>query len=129
MGSPPTVERQPSKSGPHRTLLRVTPEGTAAVARWLSEPVERVRDARSLLLLKLLFLHRYELSTGGLLRGQRSRLHDQYEALVAARDPTEGFDRSLVQWRLPNTMAVLAYRRPARRLLAGCGTVGTGAAW
>jgi DNA-binding PadR family transcriptional regulator len=48
----------PSDSGPRRTILEATTSGIAALNDWLQEPVERVRDARSLLMLKLLFLTR-----------------------------------------------------------------------
>src|ERR1044072_2789469 len=47
-----------SPSGPQRTILQATPNGKRAVTRWLKTPVEHVRDARSLLMLKLLFLAR-----------------------------------------------------------------------
>src|ERR1700761_6581468 len=47
-----------STTGPPRTLLETTPGGTRAFAEWLREPVEHLRDARSELMLKLLFLDR-----------------------------------------------------------------------
>ena len=49
-----------SSSGPQRTVLHATPPGKRAVTGWLHEPVAHVRDARSLLMLKLLFLTRRE---------------------------------------------------------------------
>ena len=48
----------PSRSGPRRTVVAATEAGRAAVDAWLVEPVGHVRDARSLLMLKLLFLNR-----------------------------------------------------------------------
>ena len=53
-----TAGTQPSEAGPPRTLVRTTAEGAQRVAAWLREPVEHVRDARSALMLKLLFLDR-----------------------------------------------------------------------
>jgi PadR family transcriptional regulator AphA len=44
--------------GPERTIMNVTPLGRPAVAHWLEQPVAHVRDARSLLMLKLVFLKR-----------------------------------------------------------------------
>src|SRR5215475_1373104 len=44
--------------GPNRTVFRSTPAGGVSLARWLEEPVERVRDVRSLLLLKLVLIDR-----------------------------------------------------------------------
>jgi PadR family transcriptional regulator AphA len=61
-----------SRSGPDRTVLRITPSGRRAVATWLITPVEHVRDARSLLLLKLLFLDRRHADREPLLRAQRA---------------------------------------------------------
>ena len=69
----------PSQTGPQRTILEVTPEGVLAVAEWLSQPVSHVRDARSLLMLKLLFLSRREADLAPLLTAQRAqfRLGDE----------------------------------------------------
>ena len=53
-----TAGTEASTAGPQRTLVDVTEEGRRRVAEWLVEPVEHVRDARSELLLKLLFLDR-----------------------------------------------------------------------
>jgi hypothetical protein len=39
-------------------LVEATAAGRRALTGWLAEPVEHVRDARSLLMLKLLFLAR-----------------------------------------------------------------------
>src|SRR5215208_7092664 len=49
---------EPSERGPSRTIFRATAAGCSAVERWLAEPVERVREIRSLLLLKLVFAER-----------------------------------------------------------------------
>src|ERR1700742_2864778 len=38
---------EPSTTGPPRTLLETTAEGSRMVAEWLREPVEHLRDARS----------------------------------------------------------------------------------
>src|SRR5690349_3247687 len=52
------VRTLPSSTGPQRTILEATPAGKRALKKWLSQPVEHVRDVRSLLMLKLLFLTR-----------------------------------------------------------------------
>src|SRR5262249_11386034 len=55
------IEETPGTSaarGPRRTVLRPTRRGRALVRRWRIEPVEHVRDARWLLLMKLLFCER-----------------------------------------------------------------------
>jgi hypothetical protein len=53
--------------------VEVTAAGARRVAAWLDEPVARVRDARSELMLKLLFLDRRGVDPGRLLDAQRER--------------------------------------------------------
>ena len=74
----------PSQSGPQRTILEVTPAGTQAVTGWLAEPVSHVRDARSLLMLKLLFLARSGADPAPLLTAQREQFSAHAERLAAA---------------------------------------------
>ena len=59
--------------GPPRTLVQTTAEG-AQRSRWLATPVEHVRDARSALMLKLLFLDRRDKDPAELLAAQREKL-------------------------------------------------------
>ena len=49
------AERSTERSdrGPVRTIVAITPAGGRALRRWLEEPVDHVRDVRSMLLLKL----------------------------------------------------------------------------
>jgi len=99
----------PSQSGPQRTILEVTPAGTRALAAWLKQPVSHVRDARSLLMLKLLFLSRQGADTEPLLTAQRVQFSRQAEQLSTAVDEAEGFDRALLLWRLHNTTAAVRF--------------------
>jgi DNA-binding PadR family transcriptional regulator len=110
-----------SSKGPRRTVLEVTPRGRRAVTRWLGQPVSHVRDARSLLMLKLLFLSRREADAAPLLKAQRERFAALAERLGGAAERTEGFDRALILWRLENTTAALRFvasmlEEPARPL-------------
>ena len=73
------VDTVPSRSGPRRTIFATTPSGKRMLAKWLREPVTHVRDARSLLMLKLLFLARRDADPRRLLVAQR----DQFSSLVA----------------------------------------------
>lgn len=50
--------------GPRRTVVATTRRGKRFVAEWLEQPVEHVREARSQLLLKLLFLDRVLVQRG-----------------------------------------------------------------
>jgi DNA-binding PadR family transcriptional regulator len=62
------------QGGPARTLLTATPAGRAAAQAWLSTPVERPRDVRSELMLKLALLERAGSDSGALVRAQIDRL-------------------------------------------------------
>jgi PadR family transcriptional regulator AphA len=99
----------PSRSGPQRTVLEATPEGKRALTRWLRQPVKHVRDARSLLMLKLLFLTRREADLEPLLTKQREHFAKLAERLAAAADEAEGFDRALLLWRLESTTAAVRF--------------------
>jgi DNA-binding PadR family transcriptional regulator len=99
----------PSRSGPRRTVLEATPAGKRAVKRWLREPVAHVRDARSLLMLKLLFLARREEDLQELLEAQRERFAWLAERLAVAADEATGFERALLLWRLENTTAAVRF--------------------
>jgi DNA-binding PadR family transcriptional regulator len=98
-----------SPSGPHRTVLRITPSGRRALADWLGAPVEHVRDARSLLLLKLLFLDRRGTDPRPLLTAQREQFNRIAERLETAVSETRGFDQTLLRWRLETVTAALRF--------------------
>ena len=104
-----TAGTEASTAGPQRTVVEVTPGGGRRVAEWLVEPVEHVRDARSELLLKLLFLDRRELAPDALLDAQRDRFREQERELRSRLDEAEGFTRTLALWRLENTAAAVRF--------------------
>jgi len=95
----------PGESGPQRTILAVTASGHDALATWLVAPVEHLRDARSLLMLKLLFLQRRQQDPRPLLDEQHERFALLEDRLVSALDGATGFDRSLARWRLESVRA------------------------
>jgi DNA-binding PadR family transcriptional regulator len=98
-----------SRSGPHRTVLQITRPGRRALATWLAAPVEHVRDARSLLLLKLLFLDRSDLDAGPLLRAQRLRFESLADRLSVAVAEARGFDQTVLSWRLESAAAAVRF--------------------
>lgn len=110
--------------GPTRTILGATGAGTARVEAWLAEPVEHVRDARSLLLLKLALCRRRGIEPRPLLEAQRAVL-ERIERAHAARagdgdggpaaDPADEVERLLAAFRLESTRAVSRF---VDRLLA-----------
>ncbi len=67
--------------GPNRTMLETTPAGREAVRGWLREPVEHVRDVRTVLLVKLLLLERRGVDRSSLVRDQRELLRPVAAAL------------------------------------------------
>jgi len=100
---------EPSTSGPRRMLVEATPAGRRALTGWLVEPVEHVRDARSLLMLKLLFLGRADADQTPLLTAQRKRFESLAERLLVAIDAADGFDQVLLRWRLESTTAAIRF--------------------
>jgi DNA-binding PadR family transcriptional regulator len=116
MGLARPVATLPSTSGPQRTVLEATAAGKRALKTWLGEPVEHVRDARSLLMLKLLFLTRRGADPAPLLEAQRARFSALAQRLASAADEAEAFDRVLLLWRLETTMAAIRF---TEAMLAG----------
>jgi hypothetical protein len=99
----------PSDSGPRRTILKISEGGTVALDEWLAAPVQRVRNARSLLMLKILFLIGRGQDVAPLLIGQRQVLTAQAGRLASAADSATGYDRALLLWRLHSTKAVIEF--------------------
>lgn len=60
--------------GPHRVLYEATPAGRKELKAWLAAPVERVRDIRSLFLLKVVLSQRLGIDPEPLLVAQRAAL-------------------------------------------------------
>jgi len=60
--------------GPHRVVYGATPKGRAALRSWLAQPVEHVRDIRSLFLLKVVLSQRVGIDVEPLLVAQRAVL-------------------------------------------------------
>lgn len=100
--------------GPTRTIVAATPEGRARVQEWLGRPVEHVRDARSLLLLKLAVCRRWGVDPLPLLEAQRDVLA-RVEAAQLARGGAGGdaapdeTDQLLAAFRLESTRAVARF--------------------
>ena len=109
MGLVRPAGKVPSRSGPQRTVLEATPNGKRALTRWLRQPIAHVRDARSLLMLKLLFLTRRKADLEPLLTVQRDHFAKLAERLTTAADQAEGFERTLLLWRLESTAAAIRF--------------------
>jgi PadR family transcriptional regulator AphA len=100
---------EPGARGPRRTIVRATPAGRRRVRAWLRRPVEHVREVRTLFLLKLLFLERAGLDACELVERQRAVLEPLLDGLEARLAGAEGFERTLVLWRLESASATLRF--------------------
>jgi len=85
---------EPGAGGPERTVYRATPAGRRALAKWLAEPVSRVRDLRLEFLLKVRLIRRAGRSPLGLVQAQRAALAPRLDALSAG-----GEDDEVALWR------------------------------
>ncbi len=96
---------EPGARGPRRTVMQPTRKGRAAVRRWLAEPVEHVRDLRSLLILKLVFGRRAKLDQTAMLEAQRKVLEGFEGSLTERLERATGSDELLLGFRLETTRA------------------------
>jgi PadR family transcriptional regulator AphA len=92
--------------GPNRTIFRATPSGHGAVGEWLAEPVEHVREGRSLLLLKLVFAQRACVDPRPMLHAQHAALMDTIDSLEAKVRSSTGSEAILLRFRLESSRAV-----------------------
>ena len=95
--------------GPQRTLYTATAQGRQTVTRWLSRPVQHVRDVRSHLLLKLALLDRASQDPEPLLRQQRTVLEPIAAAIQAEQPGPQPFDATLLAWRRATAAATLQF--------------------
>ena len=97
---------EPGARGPNRTIFRATAAGHEAVGLWLSEPVEHVRESRSLLLLKLVFAQRNCIDPRPMLLAQREAIDEAIESLEERMLESAGTDAILLRFRLESSRAV-----------------------
>ncbi len=103
------IGHEPGLRGPNRTIFRATAEGREALAKWLAEPVEHVREVRSLFLLKLILIDRAAIDSEPLLEAQRASVVPAVETLETRLAASTGTERILVRFRLESTRAVLHF--------------------
>jgi DNA-binding PadR family transcriptional regulator len=110
--------------GPNRELFRATDAGRDAVRTWLADPVEHVREIRSVFLLKLVLVERAGIERRPLLEAQRRVVAPALEALRTRLRSSHGSEWIFVRFRLESTVAVLDF---IDALLAEDGPVGVAA--
>jgi DNA-binding PadR family transcriptional regulator len=103
------VGSEPGARGPNRALFKTTDYGQQELVRWLSEPVEHVRDVRSLLLLKLVLLERAGLPNTTLLNAQREVTVPAIAVLESRLTSSVGTEQVFVRFRLETTRAVVCF--------------------
>jgi hypothetical protein len=77
--------------------------------QWMEEPVEHVRDVRSLLLLKLIFAERTGLDPTSMLEAQHATIRAAVEQLEERTRSSAGSEAILLRFRLESTKAVLRF--------------------
>ncbi len=99
--------------GPHRVIFRATPKGEKAIREWLEQPVEHVRDIRSLFLVKVVLAQRLGLDAEPLLIAQRA-LMAPFVAFLEARledvDPVaEPTEATVLHFRLETAQTTVRF--------------------
>jgi DNA-binding PadR family transcriptional regulator len=100
------VGHEPGLRGPNRTIFGATEAGREALGLWFVEPVDHVRDVRSLLLLKLIFAERAGVDLTPMLAVQHETLEKAVRSLEARAGASAGSEAILLRFRLESTRAV-----------------------
>ena len=103
------IGSEPGLRGPNRTIFHATDAGRSALRAWLFEPVEHVRQVRSLFLLKLVLIERNGLDPSPLLEAQRALIAPVIDKLDARLADSSGSEAIFVRFRLETTRAVLFF--------------------
>ena len=103
------VGSEPGSRGPNRALFQANERGRAELAHWLSEPVDHVRDVRSLFLLKLVLSERAGLDSQPLLRAQRAVTVPAVRSLELRLRRSVGTEQVFVRFRLETTRSVVSF--------------------
>ncbi len=96
---------EPGAGGPRRVVHAASRAGRTAVRRWLTTPVDHLRDVRSELLVKLVLARRLRVDTAPLVRAQRSAFAPALTALAARPDEAD----PVALWRHHSAASVAAF--------------------
>lgn len=99
-----SIGEEPGIAGGNRTVLAATRDGRAQLRRWLTTPVEHLRDLRSELLLKLVIADVCRIDVAPMLERQ----HAHIEQLAAAFSE-KGADDVVALWRTESSTAALRF--------------------
>lgn len=104
-----TAGQEASESGPPRLVYALTQTGEGALTGWLDTPVTHLRDARSELLLKLVFLERRQSDPAPLLTAQMEHFRDVQRAYETRLGTARGAEQLALEWRLEAVGAALRF--------------------
>jgi PadR family transcriptional regulator AphA len=105
LGLAVAVRQEAGAGGPRRTVYGPTRRGRPLVRRWLTTPVEHIRDVRAELLLKLVLAGRLGIDPAPLVAAQQEAFRRQLAPLLAA--PERGDVVAL--WRHHSATAALRF--------------------
>ncbi len=103
------VGQERGDRGPQRMLFRATESGQFAVRGWLAEPVDHIRDARTVLLLKLVLSARAGVEPTPLLLAQHEIVARVCVTLEQLYEHASESARILARFRLESARAVLRF--------------------
>jgi PadR family transcriptional regulator AphA len=109
-----TIGEEPGIAGGNRTILAITSLGRAELERWLSRPVQHLRDLRSELLLKLVVAELCGTDLSVMLELQRERIA-HLAAVLGAEVPATGSPDVVALWRSESSQAALRFLDRLRR--------------
>lgn len=101
------IGEEPGIAGGNRTILAPTRTGRAQLRRWLTTPVEHLRDLRSELLLKLVLAEHCAIDVSAMLDAQRARIAALADTLHADASQRPGDVVAL--WRAESSSAALRF--------------------
>lgn len=104
-----TTGHEPGEGGPPRLLYALTRAGKETLTFWLETPVTHLRDARSELLLKLVFLERQQRDAAPLVREQIDHFRTVQRDYDARLEGATGAERMALHWRLEAVGAALRF--------------------
>ncbi|MCE9621506.1 MAG: helix-turn-helix transcriptional regulator [Actinomycetia bacterium] len=102
------VGEEPGIAGGNRTILAATRDGRAQLRRWLTTPVEHLRDVRSELLLKLLIASECRIDVAPMLERQHAQIKQIATTLSAKVAGAEQTD-VVALWRIESSQAALRF--------------------
>jgi PadR family transcriptional regulator AphA len=104
-----TAKLEQSERGPYREVYRTTRRGRAALKEWLAEPVDHIRDIRSVFLLKLVLAARAGVDRKPMVRAQRDFVASLMNGMEGKPAPGTEPERLYQLFRRDSARALLRF--------------------